>query len=149
MNNAMRTPFQTASLKNSANRCLVLSLLVMPLLAFADTETVDGIVWHYAVRDGHAIVGEGDRAIAQLVRGNVVVPSELGGFPVTGIADSAFAFCNLDSLSIPEGVETIGNNAFQECGNLVSVDIPQSASFIGRYAFYGCSSLKTVSLPDE
>ena len=46
----------------------------------------------------------------------VEIPSTIGGVPVTGIGESAFAgFSNLTSVNIPVSVTSIGNKAFLGC----------------------------------
>ena len=46
------------------------------------------------------------------------------------------------TLSIKEGVETIGDYAFYKCSGLTQVIIPNSVISIGRAAFYECRGLK-------
>lgn len=52
-------------------------------------------------------------------------------------------------VEIPEGVTSIGEDAFSYCGNLEKVSIPDSVTSIGDSAFYYCSSLEKVSIPDS
>ena len=76
---------------------------------------------------------------------NIVIPSELGGKPVTEIGIFAFALCDsLTEVTIPEGVTSIGNAAFSGCSSLTEVTIPKSVTSIGDSAFYNCDALKTV-----
>ena len=49
-------------------------------------------------------------------------------------------------FTIPDGVETIGSSAFEECENLTSVTIPDSVTSIGSYAFVWCKSLTSVTI---
>ena len=59
-----------------------------------------------------------------------------------------WAFRNCDSLTninfIPEGVETIGENAFGWCENVTSATIPSSVTSIGNYAFASCTKLQDI-----
>lgn len=48
---------------------------------------------------------------------------------------------------IPNGVESICDNAFANCEKLVNIVIPDSVKSIGRDSFYNCSTLKSVSIP--
>ena len=57
-----------------------------------------------------------------------------------------YARRHLTSVEIPEGVISIGSNAFQDCTSLDSVSIPNSVTSIGAYAFNGCTSLSSVTL---
>ena len=64
------------------------------------------------------------------------------------IVPYAFNDCeNLESVSIPDTVISIGNGAFQACVSLTNITIPNSVTLIGSEAFRGCASLKRASLP--
>ena len=52
------------------------------------------------------------------------------------------------SVSIPEGVTSIGAGAFSRCTSLTSVNIPNSVTCIDSFAFDGCSSLTSVHITD-
>ncbi len=45
---------------------------------------------------------------------------------------------------IPDGVESIGANAFSNCTGLTNIFIPSSVTSIGNNVFSGCVALKTV-----
>ena len=62
--------------------------------------------------------------------------------PVTTIGKMAFDSYDLTSVTIPDSVTSIGEDAFYFCTSLTSVTIPDSVTTIGRKAFYGCTSLK-------
>lgn len=48
-----------------------------------------------------------------------VIPENIDGYKVTGIADNAFSCCTgLTEITIPESVEIIGSSAFANCRNL-------------------------------
>ena len=51
------------------------------------------------------------------------------------------------SVVLPEGLETIGAMAFQNCDLLEQVEIPESVHTIGNSAFAGCDHLARVQLP--
>ena len=60
------------------------------------------------------------------------------------------AFCeNLTSVTISDGVTSILSRAFANCANLTSVSIPDSVTFIGNYAFSNCSNLTGITIPDS
>ncbi len=51
------------------------------------------------------------------------------------------------SFVIPNGVTSIGVDAFRGCNNLTSITIPDSVTSIGVSAFKECSSLASITLP--
>lgn len=50
------------------------------------------------------------------------------------------------SISLPEGLSSIGSLAFYGCGNLAVVRIPDSVTSIGSYAFAECTGMKMLNL---
>jgi hypothetical protein len=75
----------------------------------------------------------------------VVIPYVHEGLPVTEIEDSGFAsYKNLTSITIPDTVRSIGNNAFFNCGSLTSVIMPNSVTRINNLAFSNCGSLTAI-----
>ena len=68
---------------------------------------------------------------------------------VTSIADGAFEYCNkLTDIIIPDSVTSIGNDAFNTCEALTGITIPDSVTSIGSSAFLECSKLTSISIPD-
>ena len=117
---------------------------------FAETETVDGVVWTFTLSDGKAEIykGESSAAIPVDTAGAVVVPSRLGGCPVTSIGAWAFYNCgSITGVTVPDGVTSIGKGAFQSCAVLSNVVVPDSVVSIGAFAFSGCRRLTSVAVP--
>ena len=92
---------------------------------------------------------------------DIIIPETLNGFPVTGLGAYSFTgepFSSRDwykfnrkirSVTIPQGVTSIGGHAFEECFDLENVTIPQSVTSIGPVAFCGCGKLTTLSLGEN
>lgn len=79
--------------------------------------------------------------------GAITIPTTLGGYPVVAIEDESFAHqTSLITVTIPDGISSIGDRAFVYCTNLVSVTIPQSASWIFDTPFTGCPSLTAINV---
>ena len=64
---------------------------------------------------------------------------------VVSIGMSAFAYCAVEDLIIPEKVINIADFAVINCANLTSVTIPKSVTTIGRYAFGYNEKLTTIN----
>lgn len=83
---------------------------------------------------------------------DLVIPSEIDGFPVIAIGDRAFAYTDdiyIHNLTIPDGVVSIGENAFKDCAYLEGVTIPDSVTTIEEDAFYNCKFLGTINIPNS
>ena len=64
---------------------------------------------------------------------------------VTLIGDEAFGGCSgLTNIEIPNSVTSIGVRAFYDCSGLTSLTLGSSVTSIGEYAFSGCDGLKEV-----
>ena len=73
---------------------------------------------------------------------NVVIPDG-----IATIGNNAFTNCiGLTSIDIPSSVTSINNSAFTNCTGLTSIDIPSSVTSIGGSAFYGCSNLTAITI---
>lgn len=88
------------------------------------------------------------------------IPPMIGKTPVTAIGDAAFSpnegnasstqkqvLRNLRSVTIPEGIVTIGSDAFEGCQLLTEPVFPGTLTSIGSYAFCLCHSLTRVTIP--
>lgn len=69
---------------------------------------------------------------------------------IVTIGNRAFDNCSaLSSVTIPNSVTTIEECAFYQCSNLTDISIPNSITYIGDNAFNYCSSLTSVTIPDS
>ena len=101
--------------------------------------------------------------ISDIKNGIVTVPTcNSQGHPVSGIESrdifrDSHSSCStvavprndLVSIIIPEGVQWIGELAFESCYNLRCVSLPDSLRKIGRRAFSDCRKLESITIPDN
>ena len=66
----------------------------------------------------------------------------------TDIQSYTFNGCdNLETITFPASLSTIGKEAFLNCKALDNVVFPESLTSIGQSAFEGCSSITSLSIP--
>ncbi len=108
--------------------------------------------------------GDGTCYVSGFIPGKgsqIVIPSTSpDGDTVTSIGNRAFNvmlvdlnnqvhFNGLKRITIPDSVTSIGDSAFEGCGDLTSITIPDSVTSIGRSAFSGCTGLTSITMPDS
>ena len=70
-----------------------------------------------------------------------------GSFNIVG--DTLVSYSGTEStVTIPDGVRVIGENAFKNNDYVLNVICPDSLEEIGYRAFYDCDNLQSVSLPE-
>ena len=149
--------------------CMMITMLPLSAVtAFAEYTSTDpedsykGYKYAYTVNDGNATITKflgPDASTKSTGSYNIEIPSELGGYPVTGLGENSFAvdsydgykgnpLCsNIHSVTIPQNVKSIGYRAFHGCDGLESLTFHGES--IGTEAFYGCTSLTTLSLGEN
>ena len=55
----------------------------------------------------------------------------------------------LGSITLPDGINTIGDYAFDRCSKLANIVFSSSLTSIGDAAFYACSSLTNIIFPSS
>ena len=121
-------------------------MLTASIAAWAEYVEVNGLRI-YLTTDQYAQVEAPETGV---YTGDVVIPSSVssGGvnYPVKVICAYAFQNATITSVSIPNTVETIDGNAFQNCASLTAITLPEGIKYISYYAFDGCP-LTTVTIP--
>lgn len=75
---------------------------------------------------------------------DIVIPSEIDGYPVTRIGEDSFSGREIKSLVISEGIREIGEGAFSWCNEITEVYLPKSLTGIEELAFYSCYGIENV-----
>ena len=69
---------------------------------------------------------------------------------VASIEEQAFRFCtSLTSITLPTSVTSIGSTVLGNCSALTSVEIQCSLTTIPSYMFLSCESLATIEIPES
>ncbi len=95
--------------------------------------------------DGNCLI---ETATKTLLLGckNSIIPTDGS---VTSIGLSAFFRSELISITIPDCITHIGDNAFEDCKELKNVTIGNGLTSIGWDAFRNCSELISITIPDS
>ena len=80
------------------------------------------------------------------------IPDTIGDYTVVAIGKFAFSMQadlqeNLVSVTIPDSVTTIDEDAFWACTSLVHVKLPAHLKTLGHEAFGGCTALTEITIP--
>ncbi len=98
----------------------------------------------FDIDEGEAFI----TGVQSWVEGDVTIPAEIDGYPVTHIAWNAFGGNeSITSITIPDSVEYIEDFAFNECTALESIDLGDGVKYIGSNAFSSCPLLQSVHIP--
>ena len=102
-------------------------------------------LWYKITSDSVTITGCDNNA-----SGELVIPDTIKGKPVTTIGKMAFFrtgnSSSLTSITIPDSVTSIGDEAFKLCTGLTSITIPDSVTSIGDEAFSLCTRLTSITI---
>ena len=78
------------------------------------------------------------------------VPSEIDGRRVVALGDYAFFLSpDLASITIPEGVTSVGAFCFRQCMSLTKVNLPSTVKTLGQQAFAFSPRLEILTIPES
>lgn len=113
--------------------------------------TVDGIRYYLGIIPSKnnapyaEIAGNDDYYGEAVIQDKIVWQNKT--YPVVGFRRGSFSGCeNLTSVVLPDGIEKIGDSAFEYCKNLKTVYIGSGIKIINYHIFEGCSNLRDIYL---
>ena len=75
------------------------------------------------------------------------VPQTINELPVVAIEEYAFEDSELQQITLPEGLQTIGTGAFSNNIYMTKVELPETVTDIQGGAFWNCSGMEISGLP--
>ncbi len=154
---SLTIPESVTSVENSAfNKCNGLKSVHTPNLnawcniKFKNSNPLN-IAHHLYLNDDEIYeleIPEGVKALNGSFHGAHYISSVSFPESLDSIGDNAFRECRLiESISLPNSVKSIGKNAFYLCERLESIEVPASVTSIGDNAFSYCFSLLSFDFP--
>ena len=116
----------------------------------------DNLTWTLNTKDSTLVIS----GTGEMANYSYLSPAPWSGYKIyikyvilpdglTSIGEEAFNKCSgLTSITIPNSVTSIGNNAFAGCG-LTSVTLGKNLTSIGDGAFHDCHSLTSITIPNS
>ena len=115
----------------------------------------ENLTWELSAQGALTVTGTGDMydfsvggAPWKDYKGNIRTLTV--GEGVTSIGDNAFSLVRgLRAVSLPDGLTRIGASAFEGCSALTAVYLPDTVAEIGSSAFESCVSLRQINIPQN
>lgn len=131
------------------------TLLVLASVAIAQVVTDGEGARFHLTPDGRAVqltYLATDTTNVAAYAGDYQVPASVSidgrELPVTGLTPLACVHCDsLTSITLPEGITTLGFGALSDCPQLAQVSLPASLQVMGDWAFYRDASLREAVIP--
>ncbi len=135
------------------NLLFTLFLLTMPFVASAYDFEVDGIYYNILSDNNFTCEVTNSGNYGGKYAGDIVIPATVtynnNTYTVIAIGNKAFEYASgLISITIPDGVTSIGQLAFYGCIGLKSIDIFAPITIIEEETFRYCESLISLKLPE-
>lgn len=104
---------------------------------------------YYILKDGESeyIIDNDGKIKAYLGNDtNLAVPDIVNGIVPTNLGDNLFKNSNIESIVLPDTVDTIGDNAF--CNTPLKSITANGIRNLNEHSFYGCDQLADINFPD-
>lgn len=105
-------------------------------------KTINGVIYHI-IKDDATIIG----SHTDILPGDLVIPEKISGAKVKAIGPRAFVRAFFKSVTIPDSVIRIDEQAFSYCNTLEEIVLNSQKICIN--AFFECTSLKSVVFKEK
>lgn len=100
-------------------------------------------------KTGHVSIPEGTKTIGVEAFRECMISSVSLPDSLTGIKDNAFSGSMIQEIDFGHGITSLGgyeSYVFSCCNNLTHIEIPSSIQTVGTGAFFGCKNLASVKI---
>ncbi|MGN0317881.1 MAG: leucine-rich repeat domain-containing protein [Lachnospira sp.] len=106
---------------------MVMTACIIPTVSISASTDTD-VKWTEGVTGGAIYFDKSTGLITACEYGvtDVIIPKEIDGVPVTGIEAYTFVSNNLKSVTIPDSVTTIEDQAFWGCNSLTNITVAEN-----------------------
>ena len=116
----------------------------------SQSEEDAGIIYTLYKDAGLAIVSGANSYVTTAILPSIILNNKNNIFKVYSIENYAFSDCtSLKSISISDGIISIGKGAFYNCSELKNVKLSNSIKSIEQDTFYNCNNLTMIEIPNS
>ncbi len=108
----------------------------------------DGVLISYNGTDEKVTLPENVKEVSAFAD-NLQIQEIVLNESVLRIGDYAFINSPISVITLTEGIEEIGKNAFDSCIELKEINLNSNLEIIEEYAFSGCTALCEITLPEN
>lgn len=130
---------------------ITILLCLIAISGMCQIYEIDGINYRRISLNEVEVVTSTTSKQKRKLSGHIVIPQSViingSEFLVKSIHSFSFSYTNIESITIAEGIKSIGEHAFVHCEKLISVKLPNSIEEIGGSAFEHCKSLQSINIP--
>lgn len=130
--------------------------IVLIILGIFACLQMQGQGWNEVIRGIWFIQDDEDKRIGigpNNYKGDFVIPSSImvqgKKYPVEVIWNDAFLNSDITSITMPNSITGIGQNAFEMCFHLQNVQLSASLKSINKKVFSACNDLQSIVIPDS
>ena len=113
----------------------------------AVTESTSDVATALATNNGEAALFMWNDVAYIAKYGKVVITSAAA--EATTVRDVIEGATGLESATVADGIEVVGNRTFRKCANLETVALPSTLTEIGPAVFQSCSKLANITIPES
>ena len=106
--------------------------------------TYDGTTWRYNTTSTAAVIIPATIDVDGVLYDVTTIGENTFGAKTNVRGQSKAAENSATSITLPEGITSIEQNAFYGCKGIKSLVIPSTVTSLGKYSFSGCSAMTTL-----